>query len=337
VPPQKPATKLEVAVALERAPALFQPVGVTVTVRGARHLPGIGDVEAWMTFPPTVAFINGTTRWRGKLGPLETRTFAATVAFVAEGTSSISAEAFYKYTDPATQRGEIGAGSGSQGLWVDATGGQLNAVSREPSYVPIPNYPRDGSVLLNATQRPRVLLITDPSGWYEVAKLGLPPADPWGPWRYSVGSHPSPVGTGMGLVLIDQQRPTTGYHLAILRPWSDNSARQIIIDGGVGDPERVTIDPRKLAAYQGPSPVLLDLIATAPRPDWPVETRPVSPYQVTLVPIPDEDPRDSRPDQIVEFVVRVNGQVVGRQTVVRGPQSALVELPLAAFQPRSSP
>jgi hypothetical protein len=336
VPPQKPATKLEVAVALERAPALYQPVGVTATVRGHRSLPGVVDVEFWMTLPPTVAFINGSTRWRGNLGPLETRTFAATVAFVAEGTSAISAHAFYIHTDPATQRVEQGAGSGSARLWVDAAGGQLNPVSREPSYSPGPNNPRDGSVLLNTTQRPRVLLITDLSGWHEAAKLGLPPADPWGSWKYPLGSDPGPVGSSV-LILIDQQRPSTGYHLAMLRPWSGDTARQIIIDGGVGDPERGSVDHRKLAAYQGPPPVLLDLIATAPRADWPVERRPVSPYQVRWIPIPDEDPRDSRPDQIVEYVVRINGQIVGRQTVVRGPQSAWVEMPLAAFQPRQLP
>jgi hypothetical protein len=170
-------------------------------------------------------------------------------------------------------------------------------------------------------------------------KLTQPPAelDRECPWRYSEGSARPIYEFIPELFLIDQQRPSTGYHLSILRLWTDDRVKQILLDGGVGDPERVVGDHRKLATYQGPTPVLLDLVATAPRADWPVETRPVSSYQRIVIPIPDEDPRDPGPDRTVEFVVRVNGQIVGRQTVVGGPQSAFVELPLDPFQPRALP
>jgi hypothetical protein len=320
-------------------PALYQPVRVTVTVCDDGFEPGTADVEAWMTLPPTAAFINGSTRWRGKLGPLESHTFAATVAFVVEGVSTISGHADYTY--PAGEQARRERAGGSARLRVDAAGGQLNPVSRdrEPSYGSWPDYPREGSILLEPPQRTRILMVTDRSGWCEWDKLARPPAElpKECPWGYSTGSLTPINEPSVELFLFDQPRPSTGYHLTLLRFWYSTTAKQILMDGGVGDPERVVLDSRRLATYQGPPPVLLDLIATAPRADWPVETRPVLSYQRMSIPKPDEDPRDGRPDERLEFVVRVNGQIVGRQTVVRGPQAAFVEFTLDPFQPRPLP
>lgn len=327
-----PTRKLELDVALEREPALYQPVRVTVTVRGAGNLPGIVDAEAWMTLPPTAAFINGTTRWRGKLAPLDTRTFAATVAFVVGGPSGIGAEAFYTYIDPSSLQVE----TGTRFAGVVAFGDQ-GPGPRVPSSPLAHPAAGDGSVLVNTTERRRVLLLTHPSGWNEATKLGLPPVERWGPWKRPPGTgqcvdDPYYFGWAVVLLLIDQPQFSTGHHFAILRAWvGGNGARLIMDDGGVGDPERITRESHKLAAYTGPTPMVLDLLATSPLADWPVETRQVSPYQVLVLSIPDEEPQDSRPDQVVEVMVRVNGQVVGRQTVVRGPQSDLVELPLGPF------
>ena len=73
----------------------------------------------------------------------------------------------------------------------------------------------------------------------------------------------------MFVVLYDRQRPTTGYHFAVLRTTYSGAALTIL--GGEDD----WTDANQLPETY---PVVLDIIATTPRDNRNVERRPVSSY-----------------------------------------------------------
>jgi hypothetical protein len=130
-------------------------------------------------------------------------------------------------------------------------------------------------------------------------------------------------GKGVIIALYDRKRPTTGYHFAIQRRWGGFDVycmlgQKCVFYGNEKPPER-------------PPPILLDVVSTAPRPDWPVESRAVSAYDMRYIPY-----GDFYPDGTLDVVVRVNGEVVGSYTLAQG-LGALppMELPLPAISEKA--
>ena len=323
---------VDVRVELERAPALYEPVNVKVTVWTRREV--YGPVEAWLELPPSAVFINGQMHWQGELAEGQTHTFETTIAFVVEGSSSVSAIARFAST-PAKSPGADTVGH-SEGLFVTEEGGAprptgpalassalgSSAQNYNPSYTPY-----DGSVLLNKSASPRVMVVHNRSGLAELRRQGLVPADLWGGWQGK--SHTARAGVldgewdnvGVLVFLYDRQRPTTGYHFAFLRPeYELRLGYEPIKPVPVGTPRPT-----------GPRPVFLNILSTAPKPDWAVEQREVSPYQVRLISYPFEGRAN-------ELVVQVNGEEVGRYTVDRAATSpSFKELTLASFEEMKLP
>jgi hypothetical protein len=273
-----------------------------------------GAIEAWLELPPSVAFINGQMHWKGNLLEGQTSQFNTTIAFVTEGISSLSA--FARFPKPTAVYGMM-IQDDATWLRVTESGGELEAAKRadEPSYPAISHLPLDGSALLNTENSPQVFIVYDKSGLDELQKLNLTPDEPWGPWHGKVYGFTGVSdlefeNKGVLIALYDRQRPTTGYHFAVLRQQGGTIAKQML-----GEETSESW------------PVILDIVATAPKAGWPVESRPSSPYELHLVPY-----RDYSPDGSMDVVLRVNGEVINRFTVVPGQSSShLVKLTLTAF------
>ena len=264
---------------------------MTVTIKADEALEG--PVKAWLKLPPTAAFINGQTQWEGTIENGDTAEFKATVAFVAEGFSNVGAWA----TVPDTGKvNDIYVNGNSMSLRVDREGGELNAVyiNDAPSYAPPEFTPSGGDVLVNAQDSPRAFVIRGNEAMSQIQQLALVPANPSGTW---IGKTYLTTGIldrtldddNLLFALYDQQRPTTGYHLAVLHIWSGYAANQLLGEF-----------PREHPA------VILDVIATSPRPDWPVENRPVSPYTLNFIPEPFVG--------VIDVFLWINGEEVGRYT-----------------------
>lgn len=324
------ATDVEVFLELAKAPALYEPVEVTVTVTAKK--PDRSPVEVWLELPPTAAFINGQMWWRGDLPEGQSHQFKATVAFVVEEGAALAANAVFSKpeallgTDSVRHRTSV---------WVTEGGGEAKppgpsaptATRGARSYGPA-RHPLDGSTLLNATDKPRLFVVQRNSGLDELQKLGLVPDDPSGRWRGKVFDFTGILDTdfeeiGVIIALYDRQRPTTGYHIAVMGEAGGFRARQML---GQQTVFRVGEQPPT-----GPEPVILDILATAPRPDWPVETRAVSPYQLRLI--------SYRSSQgATQIFLRVNGGDVGSVIVdPTGVTPALTEVSLPPFAETAIP
>lgn len=324
------ATDVEVFLELAKAPALYEPVEVTVTVTAKK--PDRSPVEVWLELPTTAAFINGQMSWRGELPEGKTHQFSATIAFVAEGVSHLSAHARFNHPQSIYGIDEVGYG---EWLRVTEGGGELRPTkgADEPGYMP-PRQPLDGSTLVNLADKPRLLVIQRDSGLDELKGEGLVPADPWGQWHGNI-YYPTGIldrdfeDNGVMVALFDRRRPTTGYHFAVLRvrmgadPKEPSGQPLVAVRIGEEPPPGIT-------------PVILDIIATAPRADWPVENRPVSPYEVFYLSFP-LTAESTRAD-VMELFVRVNGEIIGSETVTRdGNSQSLTELELSAFNEAQIP
>jgi hypothetical protein len=308
-------TLASVRLELEKAPALNEPVKVTVTVTANK--PINGEIEAFLDLPSPAVFINGQTWWRGALAQGQTHKFFATIAFVAEGQSSLAAIARFPY--PGTIYG-IDSASWGEWLLVTKIGGQLRPrwTSDVPSYSSPDDGLVDGSTLVNTGDTPRLLVVGEREGLEELRRASLVPAELRGKWvgrfvgdRVSVFDDPH-FANGAKVVLYDRKRPTTGYHMAVLRMWTGKAG--VDMAGGVQVPGRPV--------------VTLDIIATAPQPGWPVEHRDVSPYEVLSVSY-----SLFGQDGTLDLVVRVNGQIVSRYTLTRGEGTPLLrELQLPSLE-----
>jgi hypothetical protein len=159
---------------------------------------------------------------------------------------------------------------------------------------------------------------------------GLLPSEPWGRWHGLFGYQDKGIlesefkGTHIYLVFFDRQRPTTGYHLAITRRTSGTGA---LLELGErtdwNSPEEVP------ESY----PVLLDILATAPRDNWNIEHRAVSPYQVFAIGYGSFDSNG-----VLDLAIRVNGELVFRRDISRDELTdAVVELPLPEIREAALP
>jgi hypothetical protein len=127
------------------------------------------------------------------------------------------------------------------------------------------------------------------------------------PPRWSLFDNPS-LEQWVVVALYDRERPTTGYHLAV-RQVSEDYLPVSTSDGGF--------------AYR-PKAIILDVVATAPEPGWPVERRPVSPYLV----MPAFPVRYFNDVSTIELVMRINDAEAGRYPLTKEASSTLTELSL---------
>lgn len=307
---------VEVFVRLDKAPALNEPVGVTVSVRASDRYSG--PVEAWLQLPPSAAFINGDMFWIGELASSESYDFRATVAFVLEGRSTVSALA--RFDAPAEKIWDTDVSGFGTWLEVTEAGGVLTppgspGPDNTLSYSPYTGFPIDGSLLLNTSDSPIVFLVTAKEGFDQLRNQRLVPAEIPPTWKgypqdqVGVLERDYEDGSGMILAVYDRLRPTTGYHLAVIRQTSGYAARQMLGEQAVvGASEEFP---------ERPPLVILDIISIAPKSDWPVERRPTSPYH--LFPVPNWGFGTTNE---TDLVLRVNGEIMSREIVVMGSSSS---------------
>jgi hypothetical protein len=192
--------------------------------------------------------------------------------------------------------------------------------------------PSDSTELLSRTDSPKLLAVTRQSGFDELREQGLAPAEPWGRWHGQQREDRSLKGVldrdfeneNVFLVLYDRQRPTTGYQFAILNVIYGSIALREI-----GEKYFWINDEQPPESY----PVLLDMVATAPRDNWNVEHRGVSSYQVTPIWYADFDSNG-----VLDLAIRVNGELVLRRNISRDELTdAVVELPLPEIREMALP
>lgn len=329
------ATDVDVSLELDSTPALYEPVKVTVTVKA--KAPDLSPVEVWLELPSSAVFINGQMRWKGDLLEGQTHQFNATIAFVRENSASLTAIA--RFPLPSTVDYIETEGVGTR-VWVTETGDtprppdppDAARVGQSSSFTSF-DYPMDGSALLNLADKPRLFVLHDKSGFSGLDAEGLVPAEPWGRRRGRVFDAPGVLDSDFGengvmVALSDRQRPTTGYHFAILRAWGGSAAKQTL-----GEP---TAFRKGEEPPPGIESVILDIVSTAPRDDWPVEERPVSPYVVSFLSFPPA--ADSTRAEEIQLVFRVNGEIIDSQTVsLTGNGQSLTELTIPSFEEASIP
>jgi hypothetical protein len=296
-----PGGNVSVGISLSKSPALDEPVEVSVTVKA--RVPINGPVEAWLELPSTAAYINGQMWWKGELKEGRTHTFHATVAFVAGGAASLCGVARVASPDAV----------GGADIVADCEERVIPQRGENASYSQA-SYLMDGSSLLNQSGMPRMFVIRSRAGLEGLRRQGLVPSEMWGMWhgavfppRWSLFDNPS-LEQWVVVALYDRERPTTGYHLAV-RQVSEDYLPVSTSDGGF--------------AYR-PKAIILDVVATAPEPGWPVERRPVSPYLV----MPAFPVRYFNDVSTIELVMRINDAEAGRYPLTKEASSTLTELSL---------
>lgn len=282
---------LQVRIEFSKAVALYDPVEVKVTLKGSeKFLPVKGDVTAAIELPPSAAYINGQLRWEGQIAPGESKQFTATIAFVAEGHSSVRGRGFISYVDPATNETRQAGDSRYASMQATLSGGQLNppgVSGGAASYNPQEMSVLDGSSLASQRTEPLVFVSNSTGASDFIRGQGI------GGIRGVFGD------TLLTVAVFDKMRPTTGYHLAILYPKFGGEAQSL--------PQYTEITEADT------TPVIIEIVATAPRPDWPVERRPVSPFHVLVVPWWDEQRSP------LTLIFRINGEIVATK---RAPVSS---------------
>ena len=135
---------VDVRVEFERAPDLYEPVEVTVSVTPKR--PINGPIEAWLSLTPKAIFINGEMSWIGEFEVGQTHKFSATIAYVSPAASILTATARYPKPDVFSSV-ELAVGHTRRVLVNEERGGFENiGVSRG---VPDATVPRGSSESLN--------------------------------------------------------------------------------------------------------------------------------------------------------------------------------------------
>jgi hypothetical protein len=152
------------------------------------------------------------------------------------------------------------------------------------------------------TARQQVFIASGNGSYDEIEKRGLPLRQA----GLGVFGEGRLNDTPLHLLLFDKKRETTGYHLAVLRTTYGGKALNEL---GLPWP------------YSGPEPVAVDIIAFAPREDWPVEKRQVSQMQIAWVMWTVDLGKP------VELFIRINGELAHREVIVRGsPLAPVVEV-----------
>ncbi|MCH7786240.1 MAG: hypothetical protein IIC22_01910 [Chloroflexi bacterium] len=342
---------MDVRVEFERAPDLYEPVEVTVSVTPRR--PINGPIEAWLSLTPKAVFINGEMSWTGELEVGQTHKFSATIAYVSPASSVLTATA--RYPKPDVFSGvELAVGHTRRVLVNEEGGGFENiGVSRG---VPDATVPRgsseslngervsyntassftveDGRYLLNQTDSPRMIMVQSPAGLEKLRLQGLLPPDSDSRLRGPLApGSPYPVGVldwtdeqfsnGVLMFLYDRIRPTTGYRLSVIKSWSGTEARRVLGEKAAwyGDEK----------PPPGPGPRVMEFETSLPGADWPVENRPVSSFMMWYLPN-----SNFGSDGTLDFSVISNGEILSRFDIVRDPASRdmIVELPLPAIKER---
>ncbi|MCH7745996.1 MAG: hypothetical protein IIC84_07990 [Chloroflexi bacterium] len=345
---------MDVRVEFERAPDLYEPVEVTVSITPRR--PINGPIEAWLSLTSKAVFINGEMSWTGELEVGQTHKFSATIAYVSPAASILTATARYPRSDKVT--GVDFAAGNTRTVLVNEEGGEFEVfgVARGEPLAPAPIGSsesisgervstgtassatiQDGRYLLNKAGVPRMIMVQSPAGLEKMRAQGLLPPD--SDSRLRGESEPGSVG-GLGgrldwteeqfadrvlIFLYDRKRPTTGYHLSVINTWAGYGARLLL-----GEKTVFAIDdPNK--PPPGTGRTLMELETTSPRADWPVETRPVSSFVMWFI-----NKTEFGPDGKLDFSLISNGEVLSRFDIVRDSASRdmIVELPLPAIKER---
>ena len=308
-----PVIRIEVS----HAPALFEPVKITASISPATSV--VGPIEVWFDLPATAVYINGQTHWEGEIAEGRNQQFYATVAFVEEGISVVSATVRYTHPDPATN-GFVTNESDYQQIRVTSQGGELDPtpVDGEASFWPV-RLPYDGSEALNMTESPLLIVLGKSEGNNQLRARGLVPQEPWSWWKGTRERRgvldPDIESRGIYVAVYDRLRPTTGYYMSASRVWGGSDALRVL-----GEKHYWINDEQPPESY----PFVMDIVSIPPRPDWPVEARPVSPYRIFYV-----SKSDFRNDGVLDLAIRVNGELQGRYSVVRGAEApSLIDLPL---------
>ena len=342
---------VDVRVEFERAPDLYEPVEVTVSVTPKR--PINGPIEAWLSLTPKAVFINGEMSWAGELEVGQTHRFRATIAYVSPASSVLTATARYPESDNVN--GMDFAEGNTRRVLVNKEGGEFEVIgvargaptavaaqglgdplSRERvlRYTATSFTVEDGRYLLNQAATPRMIMVQSPAGLEKLRQQGLLPIDSDSRLRGPLApGSPYPVGVldwtdeqfsdGILIFVYDRIRPTTGYRLSVIKSWSGTEARRVLGEkaawyGGEQPPP-------------GPGPRVMEFETSLPGVDWPVENRPVSSFMMWYLPN-----SNFGSDGTLDFSVISNGEILSRFDIVRDPASRdmIVDLPLPAIKER---
>jgi len=271
--------ELEVGVKFDKRPNVNEPVEVTVSVKAVESTWWHAAVVE-IALPPGAVYIRGLTSSRFEaLEEGNVHEFTAPVVFPKEGMWRVDAYA-----------GQVWRPEGYPVPTFQGSGSVLTAGSDEakvPTYRP---YLSPGSEmnLVNEKETPRLIVIQSLADFGEMERAGMLRNVSLANWDMRRHKLFSRAGTFLTdeirneriyLMLVDAKRPTTGYRYS-LDTWT--------LDGGeLGN-------------------LALNISTGEPRPEWQVQDRAVSAYQMVPLLI-----RDFDLDGVLHIGVNINGKEAG--------------------------